>query len=80
MSTNLLSRPSDSETSVVKSSLEKSFRAIAVDDSRLSQVKETYQADQQVKYLYLQAEIDVLLQQLQSLKQRNLDTNPSLSK
>lgn len=28
-----------------------------------------YQAEQQVKYLYLQAEIDVLLQQLQTLKQ-----------
>ena len=29
-----------------------------------------YQADQQVKYLHLQAEIDVLLQQLQTLKQQ----------
>ena len=28
-----------------------------------------YQADQQVKYLHLQAEIDVLLQQLQTMKQ-----------
>ncbi len=29
-----------------------------------------YQADQQVKYLHLQAEIEVLIQQLQSLKQQ----------
>lgn len=29
-----------------------------------------YQAEQQVKYLHLQAEIDVLLQQLQTLKQQ----------
>jgi hypothetical protein len=29
-----------------------------------------YQADQQVKYLHLQAEIDVLFQQLQALKQQ----------
>ncbi len=33
---------------------------------------ECYQADQQVKYLHLQAEIDVLLQQLQILKQDKL--------
>jgi hypothetical protein len=31
-----------------------------------------YQADQQVKYLHLQAEIDVLLQELQILKQDKL--------
>ncbi|MBE9166526.1 hypothetical protein IQ238_02895 [Pleurocapsales cyanobacterium LEGE 06147] len=33
-----------------------------------------YQADQQVKYLHLQAEIDVLLQQLQTLKQDKLSS------
>ncbi|GAB4545328.1 MAG: hypothetical protein Tsb0014_39520 [Pleurocapsa sp.] len=33
------------------------------------QTANCYQADQQVKYLHLQAEIDVLLQQLQSMKQ-----------
>lgn len=31
-----------------------------------------YPVEQQVKYLHLQAEIDVLLQQLQSLKQEGL--------
>lgn len=31
-----------------------------------------YQADQQVKYLHLQAEIELLLQELQSLKQQKL--------
>jgi hypothetical protein len=29
-----------------------------------------YQADQQVKYLHLQAEIDVLLQQLKTIEQQ----------
>jgi uncharacterized protein with WD repeat len=29
-----------------------------------------YQADQQVKYLHLQAEIDVLLQQLRTIEQQ----------
>jgi len=31
-----------------------------------------YQADQQAKYLNLQAEVETLLQQLQSLKQERL--------
>jgi hypothetical protein len=31
-----------------------------------------YQADQQVKYLHLQAEIEVLLQELQTLKEQKL--------
>ncbi|HEY9666502.1 MAG TPA: hypothetical protein V6C91_06830 [Coleofasciculaceae cyanobacterium] len=34
--------------------------------------KMVYQADQQVKYLHLQAEVDSLLQQLQLLKQQRL--------
>ena len=33
-------------------------------------VAKCYQADQQVKYLHLQAEIEVLLQELQTLKQQ----------
>ena len=37
-------------------------------ESRLKKMTQCYQADQQVKYLHLQAEIDVLIQQLQSLK------------
>lgn len=35
-------------------------------------MKSIYQADQQVKYLHLQAEVDSLLQQLQILKQQRL--------
>lgn len=35
----------------------------------------TYQAAQQVKYLYLQAEIDVLLQQLQALSKQHVNTD-----
>ena len=38
--------------------------------SSLKQMAKCYQADQQVKYLHLQAEVDVLLQQLQTLKQQ----------
>jgi hypothetical protein len=34
----------------------------------------TYQTDQQVKYLHLQAEIELLLQQLQSIQQQKLST------
>ena len=30
-----------------------------------------YQADQQVKYLHLEAEVEMLLQQLQTLKEQN---------
>jgi hypothetical protein len=35
-------------------------------------VKSMYPADQQVKFLHLQAEVDSLLQQLQILKQQKL--------
>ena len=41
--------------------------------SNLRRMTECYQADQQVKYLHLQAEIDVLIQQLQTLKHKNQD-------
>ncbi|CCI26186.1 hypothetical protein [Microcystis aeruginosa] len=39
--------------------------------SAMKQIRTTYQADQQVKYLHLEAEIEVLLQQLQNLKRKN---------
>ncbi|NEP02256.1 MAG: hypothetical protein F6K58_27090 [Symploca sp. SIO2E9] len=35
-------------------------------------IKFPYQADQQVKYLYLQAEVESLLQHLQIIKQQRL--------
>ncbi|GAB4228737.1 MAG: hypothetical protein Kow0049_09950 [Stanieria sp.] len=40
-----------------------------VDTERLTKC---YQADQQVKYLHLQAEIEVLLQELQTIKEQKL--------
>lgn len=49
----------------------KELSVVASDDPRLGKLKKClYQADQQVKYLHLQAEIDSLLQQLQQLKDR----------
>lgn len=36
--------------------------------------KSYYQADQQAKLIYLQAEVDSLLQQLQNLKMQRLET------
>lgn len=38
----------------------------------VEQMKSPYRADQQVKYLHLQAEVESLLQQLQILKQQRL--------
>jgi hypothetical protein len=38
-------------------------------------MKSLYQADQQVKYLHLQAEVESLLQQLQILKQQRQDSS-----
>lgn len=37
----------------------------------IQKLTKAYQADQQVKYLHLQAEIEVLFQQLKTLQQRN---------
>ncbi len=37
-------------------------------ESNRKHIVKCYQADQQVKYLHLEAEIDVLIQQLQALK------------
>ncbi len=42
----------------------------SVSQFNLQQMTKHYQADQQVKYLHLQAEIEVLLQQLTTLKQQ----------
>jgi hypothetical protein len=43
---------------------------IEADRAKLQQMLQCYPADRQVKYLHLQAEIDVLIQQLQSLKRQ----------
>jgi hypothetical protein len=44
--------------------------AVASDDATLMKLMKTYQAEAQVKYLHLQAEIEVLLQKLRNLKQK----------
>jgi ribose 1,5-bisphosphokinase PhnN len=45
---------------------------VLTSESRATQqIRTAYPVDQQVKYLHLQAEIEVLLQQLQSLKRKN---------
>ena len=53
------------ETSESKFSLE-------ADRAKLQRMLQCYPADRQVKYLHLQAEIDVLMQQLQALKKESV--------
>ncbi|MBE9228192.1 hypothetical protein IQ264_22470 [Phormidium sp. LEGE 05292] len=43
----------------------------------MEKMKSVYQADQQVKLLNLQAEVETLLQQLQNLKQQRLTEEDS---
>lgn len=63
----------DLPNSVAHSSAPNSLQAAATDNPRLLRLmKSLYQADQQVKYLHLQAEVESLLQQLQVLKQQRL--------
>lgn len=51
----------------------KSSKTPGAEDPRvIALMKSLYQADQQVKYLHLQAEVDSLLQQLQILKQQRI--------
>lgn len=52
---------------------EKSNQEVSTNHTSQSSSKKMakcYQADQQVKYLHLQAEVDVLWQELQALKQQ----------
>ncbi len=44
---------------------------LTTESPAIKQIRSAYPVDQQVKYLHLQAEIEVLLQQLQSLKRKN---------
>ncbi len=46
--------------------------AVSTESRLLELMKSLYQADQQVKYLHLQAEVESLLQQLKILKQQRL--------
>ncbi|MBW4681856.1 MAG: hypothetical protein KME19_17330 [Microcoleus vaginatus WJT46-NPBG5] len=45
----------------------------------IESMKSPYQADQQVKFLHLQAEIETLLLQLQTIKQRQEPQQPVLA-
>ncbi len=71
MNTDLKSSYSVLQTSMVSS------------DSFVNQLKKSYQADQQVKYLSLKADIDLLLhklqnyQQVQPLRPQSTALNPS---
>lgn len=65
----------DSPSPVSDSQSLKNRSTIATDDPRVMKLmKSLYQTDQQVKYLHLQAEVESLLQLLQTLKRQRLDS------
>jgi hypothetical protein len=74
MSSNLLSL---SEKTEINSSANELFGKNAKENNPVSiKLMKIYQVDQQVKYLHLEAEINLLLQELQTLKQKKiLDKN-----
>lgn len=47
-------------------------RSLASQNTLLTPMKSSYQPDQQVKFLHLQAEVEVLLQELQALKKQRV--------
>jgi hypothetical protein len=56
--------------------LESEVSAKSANDTRWNESKKSlYQVDQQVKFLHLEAEVESLLQQLQSIKQQRLAPN-----
>ena len=62
------SLPND-QTSIGSSTQQRSQAEIELNSVR--QLSKSYQAIQRLKYLHLEAEIDVLLQKLQTMKQNN---------
>lgn len=70
MTSQLISRESSQDNCAESSHVVSSCEVTLGDDPHLTKVMQSYQAAQQVQYLHLQAEIEVLLQQLQSLKQK----------
>ncbi|MFB2834683.1 hypothetical protein [Floridanema evergladense] len=46
----------------------------------MEKMKSVYQADQQLKLLNLQAEVESLLQQLQNIKQQRLTEDPGINR
>lgn len=53
-----------------ESTTTKPMAQLEADRAKLQKMLQCYPADRQVKYLHLQAEIDVLIQQLQTLKRQ----------
>jgi hypothetical protein len=79
MSTRL-SSVIDSPSSVENSrSMRTSSAAVAENPRLMTLMKSMYQADQQVKYLHLQAEVESLLQQLQILKEQRQHSSVNLN-
>jgi hypothetical protein len=54
-----------------------SSSAKALDEANLTKLMQSYQGDRLVKYLHLQAEIEMLLQQVQTQKQEKPETTPT---
>lgn len=57
------------QTSISSSTQQRS--QMKIESNSVRKLSESYQAIQQLKYLHLEAEIDVLLQELQTMKQNN---------
>jgi hypothetical protein len=65
MTSQLISRPSKEQESASRSQTQASNN-----DGNLSKLMQSYQADRLVKYLHLQAEVEVLLQKVKALGSR----------
>lgn len=71
MSTNLVSGLYTEQSSVDRSfSIENSSIAVSNEGRLIQLMKSHYQADQQVKYLHLQAEVEALLGQLKTIQKQ----------
>ncbi len=67
MSSQTLSRSSQ-ETNTLAVAADSHLNRLTLKDESYLKVMNCYTTDQQVKYLHLQAEIEVLLQQLQTVQ------------
>lgn len=70
MTSQLVYDRSSTQESSDSSVSSRSDSVVASNDAILMKLMKSYQAEAQVKYLHLQAEIEVLLQKLQTLKQQ----------
>lgn len=77
MPTVISSRPTSESVQSASSVAIASNASQTEGDRLIKMLKSLYQADQQVKFLHLQAEADYLLQQLQTRKQQH--SNPESS-